>query len=95
MIQYCRAAHLSYFGALGLSAASGRGTRACMRTTFDSATVRLYHLDAAGDGGTVTTLFYGPLSEALAMAAGQPEDIQADLYLATENDVVAYLDMDG
>ena len=65
-----------------------------MRTTFDSATVRLYHLDDAGEGGSATTLFYGPLHEALALAAAQPEDVQAGLYLATENDVVAYLDLD-
>lgn len=64
-----------------------------MRTTFDSATVRLYHLDDAGEGGAVTTLFYGPLGEAMAIAAAQPEDMQAGLYLATENDVAAYLDV--
>ena len=40
-----------------------------MRTTYDSATVRL--------------------------AAEQPEDIQAALFIATDNDVVAYLDLIG
>ena len=65
-----------------------------MRTTFETASVRLYHLDDAGEGGAVTTLFYGPMGEALAIAAQQPEGMQAGLYLATENDVVAYLDLD-
>ena len=32
--------------------------------------------------------------EALAIAAQQSEDVQAGLYIATENDVVAYLDLD-
>lgn len=65
-----------------------------MRTTFETASVRLYHLDDAGEGGAVTTLFYGPMGEALQIAAQQPEDMQGGLYLATENDVVAYLDLD-
>ena len=65
-----------------------------MRTTFETASVRLYHLDDAGESGAVTTLFYGPMGEALAIAAQQPEAVQAGLYLATENDVVAYLDLD-
>lgn len=65
-----------------------------MRTTSDTASVRLYHLDDAGEGGAVTTLFYGPMGEALQVAAQQPEDMQAGLYLATENDVVAYLDLE-
>ena len=65
-----------------------------MRTTFETASVRLYHLDDAGEGGAVTTLFYGPMGEALAIAAQQPEAVQDGLYLATENDVVAYLDLD-
>jgi hypothetical protein len=65
-----------------------------MRTTFQTASVCLYHLDDAGEGGAVTTLFYGPMGEALAIAAQQPEEMQAGLYLATENDVVAYLDLD-
>jgi len=46
------------------------------------------------EGGAATTLFYGPLGEALAIAAQQPEEVQAGLYIATENDVVAYLDLD-
>lgn len=63
-----------------------------MRSTFASATVRLYHLD---DGDPVAqTLFYGPLAEALAIAAAQSEDVQAVLWIATDNDVVAYLDLD-
>lgn len=65
-----------------------------MRSTFAEATVRLYHLaDAAGGGGVAETLMYGPLSEALAVAANQPAEVQADLFLATDNDVIAYLDL--
>ncbi|HXH15746.1 MAG TPA: hypothetical protein VNJ10_06400 [Sphingomonas sp.] len=64
-----------------------------MRTISSGASVRLYHLDDSGEGGAATTLFYGPLSEALALAAQEPEEVQAGLYLATENDVVAYLDL--
>lgn len=64
-----------------------------MRTTRGDATVRLYHLGDEPEGGSAETLFYGPLDEALAIAAAQSEDIQADLFLATENDVVAYLDL--
>ena len=64
-----------------------------MRTTYQSATVRLYFLDAESEGGAAETLFYGPLSEALDIAAAQPEEVQEGLYLATDNDVVAYLDL--
>ena len=64
-----------------------------MRTTFSDATVRLYHLDDASEGGAATTLLYGSLGEALAVAAEQSEDIQAGLFIATDNDVVAYLDL--
>jgi hypothetical protein len=65
-----------------------------MRTIADTVSVRLYHLDdGAGQGGAASTLFYGPLAEALAIAAAQPDDIQAGLFIATENDVVAYLDL--
>lgn len=66
-----------------------------MRTTYDRATVRLYHLDAATEGGAATTLFYGPLTEALEIAARQEEDVQDGLFIATDNDVVAYLDLIG
>ena len=34
------------------------------------------------------------MSEALAVAHQHPEDVQAGLWLATENDVVAFLDLD-
>ncbi|OYQ34457.1 hypothetical protein CHU93_02345 [Sandarakinorhabdus cyanobacteriorum] len=62
-----------------------------MRSTFGSASVRLYYLD---DGDPVAqTLFYGPLDEALALAAAQPEAVQAGLWIATDNDVAAYLDL--
>ncbi len=64
-----------------------------MRSTFQEATVRLYHLDDAGEGGAATTLFYGPLAEALALASQQDEATQEGLWIATDNDVVAYLDL--
>lgn len=63
-----------------------------MRTTSDQATVRLYHLSDA-EGGGAETLMYGSLADALRLAASQPEDIQAGLFIATDNDVVAYLDL--
>lgn len=66
-----------------------------MRSTYDSATVRLYHLSDAQEGGAATTIFYGPLDEALRIAAQQPSDVQDGLFLATDNDVVAYLDLIG
>ncbi|MBB4857490.1 hypothetical protein HNO88_000797 [Novosphingobium chloroacetimidivorans] len=66
-----------------------------MRSTYQDATVRLYHLDDAGEGGAATTLFYGPLSQALALAAQQDEATQEALWIATDNDVVAYLDLEG
>jgi len=64
-----------------------------MRTTFGGASVRLYHLDDAAEGGAATTLLYGPLEEALRVAATQPEEVQAGLFIATDNDVIAYLDL--
>ena len=64
-----------------------------MRTTHADATVRLYFLVAESEGGAAETLFYGPLSEALDIAAAQPEEVQQGLFLATDNDVVAYLDL--
>ncbi|MET0249133.1 MAG: hypothetical protein ABW164_05340 [Sphingobium sp.] len=63
-----------------------------MRTTHEEATVRLYHLSDADGGGAAITLLYGPLHEAMARAAREPEDVQQGLYIATDNDVVAYLD---
>lgn len=66
-----------------------------MRTTYDRATVRLYHLDSASEGGAATTLLYGPLAEALQLAAQQPAEVQDGLFIATDNDVVAYLDLIG
>jgi len=63
-----------------------------MRTTHDGASVRLYHLDE-GDGGA-RTLLYGTLAEALALARAQPTEVQEGLFLATENDVVAFLDLE-
>jgi hypothetical protein len=64
-----------------------------MRTTFSDATVRLYHLDGGPEGGAATTLIYGTLAEAIALAAEQPEEVQDGLFIATDNDVVAYLDL--
>jgi hypothetical protein len=64
-----------------------------MRTTYEEATVRLYFLDGESEGGAAETLFYGPLSEALQIAGTQPEEVQQGLFLATDNDVVAYLDL--
>ncbi|HKT86596.1 MAG TPA: hypothetical protein VJQ77_11000 [Novosphingobium sp.] len=64
-----------------------------MRTTYENATVRLYHLDAGPEGGAANTLFYGPLAEAMQIAAAQPEEVQDGLFIATDNDVVAYLDL--
>lgn len=66
-----------------------------MRSTADSVTVRLYHLDDEVGGSGATTLFYGPLAEALILAAQQDEAVQAGLFIATDNDVIAYLDMIG
>lgn len=64
-----------------------------MRSTGDSVSVRLYHLDDGPEGGGANTLFYGPLAQALALAAHEPEEVQDGLYIATDNDVVAYLDL--
>lgn len=65
-----------------------------MRTISGDVAVRLYHLD--DEGGVAATLIYGTLAEALALAASQPEALQAGLFLQTSNDVVSYLDyMEG
>jgi hypothetical protein len=64
-----------------------------MRSTHPDTTVRLYHLDIAIEGGAAETLFYGPLAEALAIAAAHRTEVQEGLFLATDNDVVAYLDL--
>lgn len=66
-----------------------------MRTTHLGASVRLYHLDEAGEGGAATTLFYGPLAQALTIAAQQDEATQEGLWIATDNDVIAYLDLEA
>jgi len=63
-----------------------------MRSTGDGVAVRLYHLSEA-EGGVAETLLYGPLEEALAVAAQQSEAIQTGLFIATDNDVIAYLDL--
>lgn len=64
-----------------------------MRTTSGEASVRLYHLDGGPEGGGVTTLFYGSLWEAMEIASQQTEDVQDGLFIATDNDVIAYLDL--
>ncbi len=64
-----------------------------MRTTDQEATVRLYFLSDAGDGGMAETLMYGPLSDAMAMAARQDETMQDGLWIATANDVIAWRDL--
>lgn len=64
-----------------------------MRTTYSDATVRLYFLDHQAEGGAPETLMYGSLQDAMIMAAKQPEEVQSGLFLATDNDVVAYLDL--
>jgi hypothetical protein len=66
-----------------------------MRTTYASATVRLYHLDDGVEGGSASTLLYGTLTEALRLAAEQAAETQDGLFIATDNDVVAYLDLIG
>jgi hypothetical protein len=62
-----------------------------MRTTHSDASVRLYYLD--GEAGTATTLMYGTLAEAMVVAAAEPEEVQEGLFIATDNDVVAWLDL--
>lgn len=64
-----------------------------MRTTFTSASVRLYYLDREAVGGAAATLFYGPLAEAMVLASQQDESTQDGLFIATDNDVVSYLDL--
>jgi hypothetical protein len=64
-----------------------------MRSTHSEVSVRLYFLDHEAEGGAAETLFYGPLSAAMQLAAQQPESVQQGLFIATDNDVVAYLDM--
>jgi len=66
-----------------------------MRTTDEEATVRLYFLSDAGDGGHAETLMYGPLSDAMALAARQDEATQDGLWIATSNDVIAWRDLVG
>ena len=53
-----------------------------MRTVSGTSSARLYYLDE-GDGGA-RTLFYGPLAKAMTVAAQQPDNVQAGLFLQTE-----------
>ena len=63
-----------------------------MRTVSANANVRLYFLD---DGDPVAvTLFYGPLADAIRTGRREPEEVQASLWIATENDVVPFLDLE-
>ena len=64
-----------------------------MRTTFGEATVRLYHLDEGPEGGAAASLFYGPLNEAIRIGLQQSEEVQEGLFVATDNDVIAFLDL--
>ena len=64
-----------------------------MRTTSNGSSVRLYFLDAASEGGAAVTLLYGTLDEAMQLAAQQSAEDQEGLFIATDNDVVAYLDL--
>lgn len=64
-----------------------------MRTVSAESSVRLYALDDTDP--VAHTLFYGPLEEAMAIARQQPDAVQASLWIATINDVVAFLDLDG
>lgn len=64
-----------------------------MRSTSNQVSVRLYHLDGEAEGGAAASLFYGPLSEALRLAELEPAEVQEGLFIATDNDVVAYLDL--
>lgn len=60
-----------------------------MRTTYETATVRLYYLSEVDP--VAETLFYGPLHEAMVIGRQQPDEVQAHLWLATDNDVVSFL----
>lgn len=64
-----------------------------MRTTFSEATVRLYHLVDGADGGRAQTLMYGTLADAMRLAAAQDEAVQDGLFIATDNDVIAWRDL--
>ena len=64
-----------------------------MRTTQEEASVRLYYLTDGADGGAAETLMYGPLSQALALAARQDSTVKDGLWIATSNDVIAYRDL--
>jgi hypothetical protein len=64
-----------------------------MRTTHDQATVRLYYLADGPEIGAAETLMYGPLSEAMAMAARADPAVQDGLWIATDNDVIAWRDL--
>lgn len=70
-------------------------TGRAMRTTHEDATVRLYHLIDGADGGSAHTLMYGPLGEAMRVAAAQDEAVQDGLWIATDNDVIAWRDLAG
>jgi len=64
-----------------------------MRTTDEAATVRLYFLSDGPDGGQAETLMYGPLADAMALAARQDPAVQDGLWIATSNDVIAWRDL--
>jgi hypothetical protein len=78
---------------VGLESPTPNRDTQAMRSTAITTSVRLYHLSDSQEGGAASTLFYGSLDEAMRIAAQQPEDVQDGLFLATDNDVVAYLDL--
>jgi len=80
---------------LSVTPATASAKTLSMRTTHNEVSVRLYHLSDGPQGGAAETLFYGPLYRALELASAQPRDVQDGLFIATDNDVVAYLDLIG
>lgn len=64
-----------------------------MRTTHREATVRLYALNDRAEGGSAETLLYGSLADAIACAAAQDDATQDRLWIATDNDVIAWRDL--
>ena len=64
-----------------------------MRSISDSICVRIDMLDGDVEGEATGSLFYGPLAQALHIAAQQSAGMQDGLFIATDNDVIAYLDL--
>ena len=49
--------------------------------------------DGAALSPRLGALFYGSLADAMQIAAQHSEEVQDGLFIATDNDVVAYLDL--